>query len=65
MEDFEIGDLVKMKDTAIYAAFNELHSAYAICIVLELSTETNEIKIAYKNDWAGTWCSRDLFEKIR
>ena len=56
MEDFEVGDLVKHK-------FYEL-TAHAICIVLELSAETTEIKIAYKNDWTGTWCSKDLFEKI-
>ena len=65
MPDIQVGDLVKMRDIALKHKFNELHSAHAICIVLELSTETTEIKIAYKNDCAGTWCSRDLFEKIR
>ena len=63
MEDFEVGDLVKMRDIALKHKFYEL-TAHAICIVLELSAETTEIKIAYKNDWTGTWCSKDLFEKI-
>jgi len=64
MEDFEVGDLVKMRDIALKHKFYELYYAHAICIVLELSAETTEIKIAYKNDCTGTWCSKDLFEKI-
>ncbi len=53
-----------MRDIALKHKFYELYYAHAICIVLELSAETTEIKIAYKNDWTGTWCSKDLFEKI-
>ena len=37
MEDFEVGDLVKMRDIALKHKFYELYYAHAICIYLSLA----------------------------